>query len=93
MSEIRMKFFGRTQMPFGEEILKWELVTDAHEEEVWEFCKREICSNRPVKTKDEWEEGQKGDSMDVADYAKGYARLVRVSNTRWWFEKHLPNMD
>ena len=88
MSEIRMRYVGRTQMPFGEEVLKWELVTDAPEEEVWKFCKREICSNRPVKTKAEWEQ-MKG---NFEEYAKGYVKLTKVGS-RWWFEKHFPNLD
>lgn len=87
-----MRFLGRHQQPFGEAISTWEIITDEPEDEVWKFCMREICSNRPVMTKGEWEKGINED-MDFSEYIKGYVRLVKVHDCRWWFEKHFPNLD
>lgn len=99
MSNIIMRFIGRHQKPFGESICTWEVLTDLPEDKVMKFCQREICSNKPVMTKEEWEEGlrltdlEDDKGMDFETYAKGYVRLVKVSDGKWWFEKHYPNLD
>lgn len=92
MSNIIMRFIGRHQKPFGESICTWEVLTDLPEDKVMKFCQREICSNRPVMTKEEWDKGVLN-AMDFEEYAKGYVRLVKVSDGKWWFEKHYPNLD
>ena len=98
MSEIRMRYVGRSQQPYDETVTKWEIITDEPEEEVWKFCRREILSNRPMPTKEEWEEGlRKTDEDDDAEmnfetYAKGYCELVRVCDV-WYFIKHAPSLD
>lgn len=95
MSEIRMRYIGRSQAPFGKEVNRWEVIADESEDKVMEFCKREICSNRPVMTLDEWEDGinSEDSDMDYSDYIKGYVTLNHVGDGRWWFEKHFPNLD
>lgn len=99
MSEIRMKYLYRHQEPYGETLTVWEIRSGLPEDKVWEFCQREILSNRFLPTKEQWEEMlRKSDKDDDAEmnfetYAKGWCELVKFGGDVWRFVKHTPNLD
>ena len=92
MSEIRMRFIGRHQEPYGDATTTWEIESELPKHKVMEFCQREILSNRPMPEHQEWVENVRGDA-DISYYFKGYCKLVKVRDGVWWFTKVTPYTD
>lgn len=92
MSEIRMRYVGRHQEPFGDTKTIWEIESDLPKHKVMEFCQREILSNRPMTGYQEWIEKVRGDA-DMNYYLSGYCSLDKYKDGVWRFTKVTPYTD